>query len=791
MAQTTQTIISENISSIKELRAEINALKDSLVTIKEGTNEWAEKTTKLHAAQSKLDNINKAAKGTLVQYDAAQKNSINYLKQRIKQLETERSSMDMSSKEYKKVTKELKSLNDALREAGTSAGNWRANVGNYAQSISGAFSQLGSSVQGVSGQLGAINSSMLTLAKNPLGAAVLALVAAIGLLTKGITSSEENLNHFQQTVAPIKALFVTLTNACQDFAKKVLDLIDKFKQTETYSKVVQGAFKGVAFVVESLKSSFENIKEGVTGIIESVGNAIGRLKEWAAQLASTFQPVVNFITDIKDAIKSQLEPVIDWVIEKYNQIAQTNVGKALGLQTINEIKKNWDEAGKAADVLNEKLDKTTKAVANVDKARAAYAKNERARKVQLANLEGELAEVDTEVAALKLAARQTTDYQERLEVLGKALDKLNEKKEIQAKINAINLASAKEDLKVKEMDAALTGNDAAVNDALAEAKANVIRANNRGKQSITAITTAMTELASQSTEAKKAIDAMTEQERINAFRTAVTQLNAELKDFDTLYQESLNELGEAPEEPEQKDLNTDTIDEYYDAVAERYQAEYDAYAAMIDGKIDKMKEFIEAQAALGNDTTVQEKEISKLQAQKAKEYIALQQEQKAVEKDRLKAQRQNYRAQLSAYSALMESMTELFGENTLAYKASATAKAIIDTYLAANAVLAEQQGGYIARAVAMAATIASGIANVIAIWKTDTSGASGASGISSSASVAAISTPTVADSTPYSYSRTLQTEEEEEKLNQPIYVSVTDINNVQNKVKVREKNSTF
>ena len=139
----------------------------------------------------------------------------------------------------------------------------------------------------------------------------------------------------------------------------------------------------------------------------------------------------------------------------------------------------------------------------------------------------------------------------------------------------------------------------------------------------------------------------------------------------------------------------------------------------------------------------------------------------------------------------MGSMAELFEENTVAYKVTATAKALIDTFLAANAVLAQQQGGVITRIVAMAATIAAGIANVMAIWKTDTKNPS----VSTSTQQAATSVPEV-DETPYSYSQTVQTVAAEETLNQTqepmkVYVLESDITDAQNKAKVRVAESSF
>lgn len=91
-----------------------------------------------------------------------------------------------------------------------------------------------------------------------------------------------------------------------------------------------------------------------------------------------------------------------------------------------------------------------------------------------------------------------------------------------------------------------------------------------------------------------------------------------------------------------------------------------------------------------------------------------------------------------------------------------------------------------AKAAAAAAVAATGVAQMITISQTEMGSGNGST---NSASVA--TTPALIDSTPYSYTRTLQTAEEEEMLNQPQYVSVTDINSVQNKVNVREEQSSF
>ena len=104
-----------------------------------------------------------------------------------------------------------------------------------------------------------------------------------------------------------------------------------------------------------------------------------------------------------------------------------------------------------------------------------------------------------------------------------------------------------------------------------------------------------------------------------------------------------------------------------------------------------------------------------------------------------------------------------------ALNAKSLASAILQTVgLGANAVaqIAAARGGYV-----------SSVSNL----RDDGGSASAA---------ASVSVPTEIDSTPYTYSRTLQTAEEEDRLNQPIWVSVTDIESgLQNRVKVSDETS--
>jgi hypothetical protein len=107
----------------------------------------------------------------------------------------------------------------------------------------------------------------------------------------------------------------------------------------------------------------------------------------------------------------------------------------------------------------------------------------------------------------------------------------------------------------------------------------------------------------------------------------------------------------------------------------------------------------------------------------------------------------------------------------------------MDTFMAANSVLAQEGGGFWTRFASMVAIITTGIANVKSILAVKPSS-------SNSASVPA---PAALSTAPIEYTRNLLGDKETEKLNNPIkcYVLESDISDTQNKVQVTESSASF
>lgn len=114
-------------------------------------------------------------------------------------------------------------------------------------------------------------------------------------------------------------------------------------------------------------------------------------------------------------------------------------------------------------------------------------------------------------------------------------------------------------------------------------------------------------------------------------------------------------------------------------------------------------------------------------------------------------------------------------EGLAAYKAFATASAIIDTIASAVAAYKSLAGiplaGPALGAAAAAAAVAAGMANVMQIQKTTLGSTASVENTYGSSSVSA---PDINAWEPQ-YTRNLQTDSETDKMNQPIYVTVTDI----------------
>ena len=207
---------------------------------------------------------------------------------------------------------------------------------------------------------------------------------------------------------------------------------------------------------------------------------------------------------------------------------------------------------------------------------------------------------------------------------------------------------------------------------------------------------------------------------------------------------------------------------------EAYEKKYDAINNNIDanvGLLDSIGSLSDAIAQNIERTMEDEETTAKSAEKKKKQLTALQKVQLAV----------SLLAIAGETASGIMSLWKAYAGKTAANNTLVAPPAIA----AANAVdlastISQTVGMATMGAANMAAAIGGYISNVKSIKGEENGGAA-----------AAVAAPAQIDTTAYTYTRQLQTQEEEDALNRPIWVSVSDIERGLNSVKVREEESTF
>lgn len=198
--------------SVKSLKKEINDLRDALLNVENGSEEWISISKELTKAQEDLNNVLKAGKQA-VDADAT---SIAGMEARYKSLyQTYRllSSEQRKSAEGMSMQKELSELSKNLNKTKKDAGNFKDNIGHYAEDMMSAFGQLGVSVGALQGPfklatLGAngFKGALSVLAKHPIMTAIVVLIGLFKKVADAIKGNEELQMRMNKVMAAFKPI---------------------------------------------------------------------------------------------------------------------------------------------------------------------------------------------------------------------------------------------------------------------------------------------------------------------------------------------------------------------------------------------------------------------------------------------------------------------------------------------------------------------------------------------------------------------------------------------------------
>ena len=228
-------------------------------------------------------------------------------------------------------------------------------------------------------------------------------------------------------------------------------------------------------------------------------------------------------------------------------------------------------------------------------------------------------------------------------------------------------------------------------------------------------------------------------------------------------------------EKEMRDKNTQDAKDAAEKEREAFEKKYDAINRNIDANVGLLDSIGALSSAIAQNierTKDDEKTTAKAAEKKKKQLIALQKVQLAV----------SLMAIAGETASGIMSLWKAYAGKTATNNTLGLPPAII----AANAI---DLASTITQTVGMATMGAANMAAAIGGYVSNVKSIKGEEGGGGAA--AAVAAPAQIDTTAYTYTRQLQTQEEEDALNRPIWVSVSDIERGLNNVKVREEESTF
>ena len=611
-----------------------------------------------------------------------------------------------------------------------------------------------------------------------------------------IDTTDKSYNELSATMRELKKAFKSATDetAKADISANIDKVNTKLKDLDASNGVFS---RNVGNYAGGMKEAMDSFG----GSVGNVSGAFGKLKTALTTIVAhpimlLIAGVVMVIKTIVDAIKrneeatmslkeafSAFNPVLDLVKRGF---------EALGMVVVKVVGGIMSAVKWIGEALSDSYADAAAKAEKLAKAENDIIKRERLFAVERAKLEAEVSDLKA-----KAAEKDKYTNKERLAYLDEALKK-------EKKIANEEYAIAEEKYRIAKLNAERSANDAATNDALAEAEANVYKARK-------AYSDKTKELNAQRVEA---INAMKAEEK--AATAAVEAENKKKQDAAKQHQKAMfeayqkekadrerfyNEL-QAQDEAEQKRQKEERQKMYDDAMRLNLgipQDIQDEATSETQAYFDKLNEEIRNGINILNMNRLRSfsdvnAEIAKLRVEDfaseeeyKDKYKALQGEKMAIASMYL----QQTAGLMTAVSDIMESQSKHDRKNFENQKKVKTATAIVNTLAAGVNAMASVP--YPASLIALATVVATGFANVAKIQQTKFEGGGSTGGASTGvtspvSSQAIVSAPKV-DNT-LATVQTISTDTAKPQTNK-VYILESDLQASGTKANTREADSTF
>lgn len=279
-ATETKTKLDDLVSanSLKELKQQISELKDRLVQLDKGTDEYNDTMTVLIERQVKLKEVMNAGKNEV----QAAEGSYNALSQRMSALkQVWKETTDEAARN--EIGQQINEINNELKALDASIGNNQRNVGNYANSMREVFTDPRQEIRALRIELAKLeegseeyNRTLMRMAE---------LTSEQRKLTEQLVYSSSDfgdiLGNMVGITRGVAAGFSVLNATMGLFGDESEDVQKAMLKTQQFMALIQGLSE-----LEGLKDKFMGLIDGIKGFVKRLGilnKDMGTFKDTATQ----------------------------------------------------------------------------------------------------------------------------------------------------------------------------------------------------------------------------------------------------------------------------------------------------------------------------------------------------------------------------------------------------------------------------------------------------------------------------------------------------------------------------
>ena len=369
-----EEIFGKSINSVKELREEIKRLQDSLINTEKGTNEWKATTEKLVSAQELLTSVTKAGRAEV----EASADSIVGLEKQYKELYNQYKILteeERNSPFGKEMANSLNDLSNRLNETKKNVGNFKDNIGRYSESAIDAFGKMGISVGGIVAPIGQAKNAFSMLNKTMLANPVFWLIGALkllqvayGAIKNAIAGNEESQMRLNEAMSKFQPIVDGVKNALDALGVMVVDFISWI--ADMYEKWILFVASVTDFI----------------GITEDETEAVRKQQQEYTNLAKRKNELINLKRENK---------ILN---EKDSAVLEALKVEAAETENLTEKKKKLIEAKKLEEKITARKINEKQEELDLLKIESTFTANDAEMNQRLADAEAELYRVQAEGA---------------------------------------------------------------------------------------------------------------------------------------------------------------------------------------------------------------------------------------------------------------------------------------------------------------------------------------------------------------------------------------------------------